>query len=127
MTTWAAGQNTEFESQGRAVNVTLAYNTDAKHVAYVEGWLGITNESGASGDTVALTVDRREYQFSVPSSLTVHKGDIVYVDVTDLTGHVPDDTAYSTTSSGSNKPLFKATAEKASNNVVSGILLQVQA
>lgn len=123
MTTYDAGQYTEFESDGKAVNVTLSYNTAAKHVAFIEGWLGVTNESGASGATIALSVDRREYQFSVPSTLTVNKGDTVYVDTSDLTGHVPDDTAYSTTS-GSNTALFKATADKDAYNMVTGILLQ---
>jgi len=126
MTTYTAGQWSEFESDGKAVNVTLSYTTPAKQVAVVEGFLGITNEAGVSGEVVALTQDRREYQFTVPSTLTVNKGDTVYVDTTDTTGHIPDDTAYSTTS-GSNSPLFKATSAKDANNCVTGILLQPQA
>jgi hypothetical protein len=86
-----AGQNTYLESDGRAVAVTLSSTVEKNQVVYVQGWLGIANRDGASGATITLNVERREYQFTVPAALTVNKGDTVYVDVTDLTGHIPDD------------------------------------
>lgn len=121
-----AGASTYFEGDGKSVTVTLSYATPNNQVAYVSQWLGITAQSGASGDSVALTVDHREYQFTVPAGLTVNAGDVVYIDTSDSSlssAHVPGDAAYST-SAGSNKvALFKATAAKDGNNVVTGILL----
>jgi hypothetical protein len=43
--------------------------------------------------------------------------------VTDLTGHVPDDSAYYTAPDENRVALFKATAAKDAANVVTGILL----
>lgn len=117
------GKQTHFNSDGKAVQVALQYTVEAEQIAYVEGWLGRTNESGDSGDYIALNVGMAEYQFTVPSLLSVSKGDIVYVDITDLTGHIPDESAYSTTADGSKVALFKATSDKDANNVVTGVLL----
>lgn len=119
------GTDTYLESDGKAVEVTLSYATDKNVVAYVEQWLGITKVSGASGDNVWLSVDEREYQFTVPSTLSVSKGDIVYIEAAVVTGtHVPPDAAYGTSSGAGKLPLFKATAAKDANNVVTGILLK---
>ncbi len=118
-----AGENTYLESDGKSVNVTLSASVEKNQVVYVEGWLGISNEAGESGDVVSLAVDRREYQFSVPSGLSVSKGATVYVDVTDLTGHIPDDTAYYTATGSNRVALLKATAAKDGNNVVTGVLI----
>lgn len=119
----ATGANTYLESDGKSVQVTLTATVEKDQVAYVEGFLGLVTLDGVSGGKTNLNIDDREYQFTVPAALSVSKGNIVYVDVTDLTGHTPDDSAYST-SAGSNKiRLFKATADKDSNNMVTGILL----
>lgn len=118
-----AGENTYLESDGKAVAVTLSAAVDKDQVAYVEGWLGIANQDGESGDVITLAVDRREYQFTVPATLSVSKGATVYVDVTDLTGHIPDDTAYYTAADTNRVALFKATAAKDANNVVTGVLI----
>lgn len=117
------GQLTHFESDGKSVEVDLLYTVANMQVAYIEGWLGITVESGDSGNRIALNVDDREYQFSVPSSLSVSKGQIVYVEVADLTGHTPDDSAYSTSSGAGKRALFRATMDKDGNNVVTGKML----
>ena len=118
-----SGQNTYLESDGKSVSVTLSATVSKNQVAYVEGFLGITNLDGDSGDVISLSVDRREYQFTVPSTLSVSKAATVYVDVTDLTGHIPDDTAYYTATGSNRVALFKATAAKDSNNVVTGLLI----
>lgn len=118
--------NTFLESDGRAVDVTLTHAIDSQRVAVVEGWLGIAAQKGASGDQIALTVDQREYQWEIPTGLSVAKGDVVYVDVTDLTGHIPDDTAYSTSSGANKRPLFRATSSHYtydSKRYVRGIML----
>lgn len=118
----AAG-DTFFESDGKAVNVDLTYEVSKGQLAVVEGWLGITAEDGESGDTIALIVDDREYQFEVPSTLSVSKGDIVYIAVADITGHDVDTTAYSTDAGAGEVALFKATSDKDANNIVTGIML----
>jgi hypothetical protein len=118
-----SGENTHFESDGKAVDVTLSYTVPKGQVAVVESWLGIAGSSGDSGDEIALIVDDREYQFTVPAGLAVAKGAIVYVTVADLTGHIPDDTAYGTSAGAGKIAFFKATAAKDANNVVTGIML----
>ena len=115
--------DTFFESDGKAVNVDLLYTVEAGEVAVVDGWLGIAGGRGDSGDAIALAVDDREYQVVVPSTLSVAKGNIIYIEVADVTGHTPDDTAYGT-SAGSGKIAFiKATAAKSSTHVVTGIMI----
>lgn len=124
MAVTVAGQPTYFESDGKAVNVTLTDGDVVKGaVAVIEGWLGIAGETKESGEQLALIVDDREYQFKVPAGLAVAKGAIVYVTVATLTGHYPDDEAYTTTAGAGKVALFKATAAKDANNVVTGIML----
>lgn len=107
------GKSINFESEGRAVQVDLLYTVAAKRIVYVDGWLGLTVEAGDSGDSIALVTDDREYQFYVPDGLSVSMGDTVYVRINDLTGHVPDDTAYNTDGDNANDvALFKATSDK---------------
>lgn len=123
MATTVAGIAAPFESDGKSANVSLTAAVTKGAVMYAEGWLGIAGGDGASGDTVACIVDEREYQFKVPAGLTVTKGLIVYITVATTTGHYPDDEAY-TTSAGSGKwAFFKATADKDSNNIVTGIMI----
>lgn len=123
MATTVAGSNAPFESDGKAVNVTLT-NTVAKGaVIVVSGWVGLAGSDGDSDDTIALIADDREYQFKVPAGLSVAKGAIVYITVATLTGHYPDDEAYTTSSGAGKVAFFKATAAKDSNNIVTGIML----
>lgn len=120
----AAGESTHFDNDGKAVNVTLDYATPANEVVYVDGFLGITAQSGLSGDEVALTIDRRAYQFTVPDSLDVSKGDKVYIITANVDiNHQPPDDAYTTSSGAGRIALFKAIEDKDSDNVVVGILL----
>lgn len=124
MATTVAGSTTYFESDGKAVNVTLnAGDVEKGAVIYVDGWLGIAGEDGESDDTIALIADDREYQFEVPAGLTVNKGDIVYITVATRTGHYPDDEAYTTSAGAGKIAFFKATAAKDANNIVTGIML----
>jgi len=123
MATTVAGSNNWFEGDGKAVNVDLLYTVAKGSAIYVDAWLGLAGESGDSGDSIALIADDREYQFVVPAGLTVTKGLIVYITVATVTGHYPDDEAY-TTSAGSGKwAFFKATADKDANNIVTGVML----
>lgn len=118
------GKSVYKESDGQAVNVDLLYTVEALQLAVVDGWLGVTMESGDSGDTIAMEVASGvERQFEVPSTLSVSKGDIVYIEVADLTGHTPDDTAYGTSAGAGKVAFFKATAAKDANDIVTGITL----
>lgn len=122
------GKETWMESDGQAVDVRLTSSVEANQVAYIEGFLGITMRSGNSGDYIALAVDEREYQFSVPAALNPVKGDTVFIDVTDLTGHIPDSTAYYTATGANRIALFKCTrtavaTADATTDIVTGILL----
>lgn len=115
---------TFFESDGKAVNVTLnAGNVLKGTVILAEGWLGVAGEDALSGETLALICDDREYQFHVPAGLAVAKGAIVYITIATVTGHYPDDEAYTTTAGAGKIAFFKATAAKDANNIVTGIML----
>lgn len=111
------------ESDGKAVNVDLTASVDRGDVVYADGWLGVAAEDGESGESIALTVEQIEYQFEVPSTLDVSKGDTVYIDTAQVTGHIPDEAGYATSSGSGLIALFKATADKDANDVVTGILL----
>lgn len=123
MATTVAGLESYFESDGKAVNVNLLYTVAKGAPIYVDGWLGLAGEDGASGETIALVADDREYQFVVPAGLSVAKGAIVYITVATVTGHYPDDEAYTTSAGAGKVAFFKATAAKDSNNVVTGVML----
>jgi hypothetical protein len=123
MATTVSGITTYFESDGKAVNVDLLYTVAAGAVIVAESWVGIAGSDGDSGDTIALTVDDREYQFRVPAGLSVTKGLIVYITVATITGHYPDDEAYTTSAGEGKVAFFKATADKDANNIVTGIML----
>lgn len=112
-----------FESDGKAVNVDLLYTVTKGQPIVAEGWLGVAGGNGDSGDTIALIADNREYQFLVPDGLSVAKGAIVYITVATITGHYPDDEAYTTSAGGGKVAFFKATAAKDANNIVTGIML----
>lgn len=124
MATTVAGSPTNFESDGKAVNVTLNAGDVVKGAVIVaEGWVGIAGEDADSGETLALICDDREHQFEVPAGLTVAKGAIVYITIATVTGHYPDDEAYTTTAGAGKVAFFKATAAKDANNIVTGIML----
>lgn len=119
---FATNEATYLESDGDALNVTLLEVTSKNDVIYADGWLGIACDDGVSGEEIALDVSPREYQFTVPAGLTVNKGDTVYITVATVTIQTPDDAAYTTTAGAGKIALFKATAAKDANNVVTGIL-----
>lgn len=123
MATTVAGLEAFFESDGEAVNVTLTATVAKGAVIVVDSWVGLAGEDGVSGDVIALIADDREYQFVVPAGLAVAKGAIVYITVATVTGHYPDDEAYTTSAGAGKVALFKATAAKDANNVVTGVML----
>ncbi len=110
-------------SDGKAVHVTLSSTVVKGDVIYAQGWLGVSGGAGDSGDVVANAIAPEEYNFHVGAALSVAKGQIVYVDVTTLTGHLPTLAGWTTSAGGGVVPLFKATRAKDANNYVTGILL----
>jgi hypothetical protein len=123
MATTVAGQLAHLESDGKAVSTTLVATVTKGAVVYAQGWLGLAGGDGVSGDTVAVIVDDREYQFKVPAGLTVTKGMIVYITVATTTGNYPDDEAYTTSAGAGKWAFFKATADKDGNNIVTGVMI----
>lgn len=123
MAVTVAGLQNWFEGDGKAVNIDLLYTVAKDAVIYAQGWLGLAGEDGLSGETIALVADNREYQFKVPAGLTVTKGLIVYITVATVTGHYPDDEAYTTSAGAGKLAFFKATAAKDAANIVTGIML----
>lgn len=113
----AAGEKVVFNSDGKAVDVNLSYTVEKGRVAVVEGWLGFTNGRGESGDKISLSVDDREYQLDVGATV-VEKGQNLFIDTADLTGHYPDSTAFSTTAGAGKLILGKVTRNKDANNII---------
>lgn len=113
----------KFTTDGKSVDVRLGATVEQFDVVYREGWLGLAATDGDSDDYISLLIDEREYIFDVGASLSVAKGNIVYVDPTVLEGNQPALSGYTTTSGGSVIPLFKATTAKRSDNTVRGILI----
>lgn len=120
----AAGDNTYFDNEGKALAVDLTSTVAKGQVIYADGWLGIASDDGVSGDTIELNIDERAYQLTVPASLSVAKGAEIWIDVTDLTGHIPDETAYYTATGSDRVRMFKAMEAKDANNVVIVKMLQ---
>lgn len=118
-----AGELTYIESDGKSLEVNLLYTVAAGRVAVVDGWVGIVEVGGVSGDAVAMNVDQREYQWTVPSGLAVAKGATVYITTATVTGHYPDDAAWTTSAGAGKIALFKATKAKDASNIVWGIML----
>ena len=123
MATTVAGSNAWFESDGKAVNVDLTATVAKGSVILVDAWLGLAGADGVSGDTIALIADDREYMFEVPTGTAVSKGDIMYITIATVTGHYPDDEAYTVTPGAGKWAFFKATADKDANDIVKGVMI----
>lgn len=122
-----AGENTYFDNDGKAVNVTLTAAVNKGQVVVAQGWVGIAESNGAIGDTIAIAIDDRAYQFTVPAGLAVAKGAIVYLVLATVTGHKPDDAAYVLAPGAGTVAFFKAMEAKDANNVVVGRMLAANA
>lgn len=123
MATTVAGFPAVKESDGKAVNVTLTAAVVMGAVIYVSGWLGLAGSTGAIGEQIALVADDSERQFKVPAALAVAKGDTVFITVATVTGHYPDDEAYTKAAGAGKIAFFKATAAQDGNNIVTGVML----
>lgn len=116
------------QSDGQSITVTLTATVAANSLAVVDGWLGMAVRGGESGDTCALSLEAAVYQIELPTALGLSAGDLVYVDLTDVTGNTPDDTAYSTSSGANRVPAFKCVdAQDAAGVVVAKFVGGTQA
>lgn len=97
--------DTTFNGHGNARNVDLTATVVKNQIAYVGGQLGVTANSGGSGDTVALDVADDIRVIQLPGSLNAVTGDKIFIDTAQVTGHTPDDAGYST-SAGAGKILL---------------------
>jgi predicted RecA/RadA family phage recombinase len=112
-----------FDNDGKAVNVTLTAAVAKGQVVVAQGWVGIAESDGKIGETIAIAIDDRAYQFTVPAALAVAKGDIVYIVLSSVTGHTPQDAAYTKVAAAGSVAFFKAMEAKDANNVVIGRML----
>lgn len=118
---------TVYESDGRAVQVGVSYAISKDDVIYSNGWLGIANDDAVSGDTIAVSIAREEYQFPC-GSLTPSIGDTIYVTLASVSAEVVPVGALSLTSGAGKKALCKCTSTRfvgldGSTYYVTGILL----
>lgn len=108
------------DNDGKSVTVTLTAAVAKGQVVVAEGWVGIAESNGAIGEKVALAIDDRAYQFTVPAALAVAKGEIVYLILANVVGHTPTDAAYVKAPAAGAVAFFKAMEAKDANNVVIG-------
>lgn len=112
-----------FDNDGKAVNVTLTAAVAKGQVVVAQGWVGVAESDGKIGETIAIAIDDRAYQFTVPVALAVPKGTIVYLILANVTGHTPTDAAYVLAPAAGAVAFFKAMEAKDANNVVIGRML----
>lgn len=110
-------------SDGQSVMLTITATVAADRVAVIGGWVGVTNGSGNSGDLVALGLDLVERQLIVPSGFGPAIGDIIYITIATITGHYPDDAAYTNSAGAGKVALGKVTVAKDGNDVLEYITL----
>lgn len=115
-------------SEGRAVQFTAEHTIGARMPALFDKFIGVTTNSGNSGETVVLDIEQVEYQIDVGDSLDPSVGDVIYVTVASVTEHEIPNTALTTTADGANTRAFlKVTSAKDANNIVTGILMPQEA
>lgn len=97
--------DTTYNGNGNARNVDLLYPVTKNQLAYVGGQVGVMSNSGGSGDTVAMDVADDIRVIQLPAALNAVTGDKIFITVATVTGHTPDDAAY-TTIAGAGKVLL---------------------
>ncbi len=118
----AVGQ-APYNSDGQSVTLTVTATVVKDRVAVIDGWVGVTNGSGNSGDLVALGIDLVERQVILPAAFEPAVGDIIYITIATITGHYPDDAAYTNTAGAGKVALGKVTVVKDGNDVAEYITL----
>lgn len=109
---------THHESDGRSIQLTPHYTIVKDQIVVIEGWLVIADRNAESGDLTAFETFQQERQLKVPTAFNPAVGDLIYIDTADLTGHTPDNTAYSISSGAGKQVLGKVTKVKDANDIV---------
>lgn len=105
------------ETDGKSVDVNLVYTISGERPILVDNMVGIPEQSGDSGDTIAMRCDGSVFQWQAPSSLSPNVGDIIYVDISDTgSAHDVPDAAFTTSSGADAVRLFQVLEEKDANN-----------
>ncbi len=112
-----------FNSDGQSVTLTITATVIMSQVAVIDGWLGVTNNSGLSGALIALDIGLVERQLIVPAAFDPSIGDIIYITIATITGHTPDDAAYTDAAGAGKIALGKVTVVKDANDVLEYITL----
>ena len=112
-----------YYSDGQSVTLDITATVITSQVAVISGWLGVTNGSGDSGTTIALDIGLVERQMIVPSTFDPSVGDIIYITIATITGHTPDDAAYTNTAGAGKIALGKVTVAKNDDDVLEYITL----
>jgi len=107
-----AGENGHKLNTGLSVEIEVTSDIDTGELAYVNGFLGFNVRAIESGESGVLDIEPAQWDVILPTALNLSKGNLIYVDVTDLTGHIPDDSAFSTTSGGSKVKWAKAMTDQ---------------
>jgi len=96
------GKSIHRRSMARAVTLELDYTIEHDQLVLVDGTLGLSVDSGDSGDSVALEREPQVIDIELPSALysTLAVGDKLYVVAANVTGHTLDDDAYTKTATG---------------------------
>jgi predicted RecA/RadA family phage recombinase len=108
---------------GRSVDVTVTSSVVTGDLAFVENWLGVVPRDADSGESIALNIENCEYDMILPTALNLSKGDEVHVTITDLTGHIPDDSAYEAASATDTRYLGRCTTDQ--NGTTGQVRIQV--
>lgn len=121
----AVGQ-THKEGMGEstnAVNVDLLYTVAKDRLIVADGWLGVADANGESGEAISMSINDVERQIWLPADFAGVKGDLVFITVATVTGHYPDDAAYTKTA-GAGKLLYaKLTSDQDDNDIATAIVL----
>ena len=112
-----------YYSDGKSVTLGITATVIVDQVAVIEGWLGVTNGPGDSGDSVALDISLVERQIILPAAFDPAVGDVIYITIATITGHTPDDAAYTNTAGAGKLALGKVTVVKDGNDVAEYITL----
>lgn len=104
--------NSKRIANGNSIDVTISSAVAEGDLAFIEGWLGFVPRASSSGESVALNIEYAEFDMILPTGLSLSKGDEVWVDTTDLTGHIPDDTAYGSSNGGSDTKLGRCVIDQ---------------
>ncbi len=118
-----ANTTSAFESHGRALSVTPNNAVSKGDLLYINGFAGVAADDADSGEAIALSIEQVEYEVFVGTSLSVSKGDTIYVTTASVTADIIPQAALSTTSGDGKKAMLKATADRTSTGYVNCILL----